>query len=78
VEPITNIEEFPGKTVGRRRPPRDSFAAGMGLQKSAVAFFKVMKRGICPRGVFRFRTFEEADEWMLKMMARPRKQTSAS
>jgi hypothetical protein len=27
-------------------------------------------RGICPRGVYRFKTFEEADEWMLKMIAR--------
>lgn len=26
-------------------------------------------RGICPRGVYRFKTFEEADEWMLKMIA---------
>ena len=26
-------------------------------------------RGICPRGVYRFRTFEEADEWMIKMVA---------
>ena len=26
-------------------------------------------RGICPRGVYRFRTFEEADAWMIKMMA---------
>lgn len=27
-------------------------------------------RGICPRGVYRFRTFEEADAWMIKMVAR--------
>ena len=26
-------------------------------------------RGICPRGVYRFRTFEEADAWMIKMVA---------
>ena len=25
--------------------------------------------GICPRGVYRFKTFEEADEWMMKMLA---------
>ena len=24
-------------------------------------------KGICPRGVYRFRTFEEADEWMTQM-----------
>lgn len=26
-------------------------------------------RGICPRGVYRFKTFKKADEWMLKMIA---------
>jgi len=25
-------------------------------------------KGICPRGVYRFRTFEEADEWMTQML----------
>lgn len=24
--------------------------------------------GLVPKGVFRFRTFKEADEWMIKMM----------
>lgn len=27
-------------------------------------------KGICPRGVYRFKTFEEADEWMIKMIAK--------
>lgn len=27
-------------------------------------------KGICPRGVYRFKTFKEADEWMMKMIAR--------
>ena len=26
-------------------------------------------KGICPKGVYRFKTFEEADEWMTKMLA---------
>ena len=25
--------------------------------------------GICPRGVYRFKTFEEADKWMTEMLA---------
>jgi hypothetical protein len=25
-------------------------------------------KGICPRGVYRFKTFEEADEWMNRML----------
>lgn len=27
-------------------------------------------RGICPCGVYRFKTFEEAHEWMIKMIAK--------
>jgi len=27
-------------------------------------------KGICPRGVYRFESFEEAHEWMIKMIAR--------
>jgi hypothetical protein len=26
--------------------------------------------GICPRGVYRFSTFEEADRWMTQMLVR--------
>lgn len=26
-------------------------------------------KGVCPRGVYRFKTFEEADAWMIKMIA---------
>ena len=78
VEPIINLEDRPGKTVGRRKPPRDSFAAAMALQGTLVEVGKSQRRGICPRGVFRFHTFEEADTWTLKMLARRREQTIAS
>ncbi len=27
-------------------------------------------RGICPKGVYRFSTFEEADQWMTRMMVK--------
>lgn len=26
--------------------------------------------GICPRGVYRFKTFEDADKWMTQMLVR--------
>ncbi|MFY9268219.1 MAG: hypothetical protein WAO55_00550 [Candidatus Manganitrophaceae bacterium] len=28
------------------------------------------KQGICPKGVYRFGTFEEADQWMIRMVAK--------
>ncbi|TAJ96844.1 MAG: hypothetical protein EPO39_19705 [Candidatus Manganitrophaceae bacterium] len=32
-------------------------------------------RGICPKGVYRFRTFEEADRWMIRMIAKASAET---
>lgn len=59
--PVINVEEFIGKTVGRRVPP-----SGAGLQKTLNQVMAGQQRGICPRGVYRFKTHEEADEWMTK------------
>lgn len=64
MKPIVNLEETPGKQVGRvkQQTPReaiDRFNArfqGMGL---TLPF---------PKGVFRFKTFEEADEWEMKIL----------
>jgi hypothetical protein len=53
------------KTVGHRRTDRHDPAA---LQRTLAA---VRRTGaLIPRGVYRFRTFEEADAWMTRMMAR--------
>jgi hypothetical protein len=78
VMPVINIDEKIGKTVGRRTaPPRDPFKYAMGLQRVAGYLAKeTWGRGLCPRGVFRFKSHEEADEWMLKMLTRPMKPRS--
>ncbi|HSU57378.1 MAG TPA: hypothetical protein VLT36_25270 [Candidatus Dormibacteraeota bacterium] len=67
---IVNMEEQIGKTVGKRRPPSDSFAAGMELQKTAWELHKSFHSHWAPKGVYRFKTHEEADEWMMRMLAR--------
>lgn len=76
MEPIVNMEENIGKTVGRRRPPRDAVKYAMGLQRTASALSKTWGRGLSVKGVFRFKSHEEADEWMVKMMSRPLKEPS--
>ena len=54
-QPIANLDEQIGRTVGRIRP------ADYGrLEASAEA---LMPRLPFPKGVYRFRTFEEADAW---------------
>jgi multidrug resistance efflux pump len=55
------------KTVGRRRTEGREIAA---LQRTLAA---VRRTGaLVPRGVYRFQSFEEADAWMTRMMARTR------
>jgi hypothetical protein len=57
--PIINLEEFPGKTVGRRAGPTD-------YDKLVEAAEALMPRLPFPKGVYRFRTFEEANAWTEK------------
>jgi len=62
--------ELPTKVVGRRRWAE-------GLVASAPLLRLVLHlRGdkpFLPKGVHRFRTFEESEEWTLRMLARPPK-----
>ncbi|MBI3811918.1 MAG: hypothetical protein HY283_06910 [Nitrospirae bacterium] len=54
------------KVVGDR-VPAVSLADFDVLQKTVEA---LSKKPVGPRGVFRFRTFEEANAWKMKMLAR--------
>ena len=55
------------KVVGRRRMKVDWEEAGR-LLRTAAALRPVPD--LVPRGVYRFQSFEEADAWMTRMMAR--------
>ena len=70
MKPAINYEEKIGKTVGKRTAPRDVFAYGMALQKTGVELAKTFRLRGAPRGVFRFRTHEEADAWLMKHLIR--------
>jgi hypothetical protein len=75
-EPFVNIGEKIDKIVGRRTSPPDSFSAGMKLQALAVEMHRSLKHRWAPTGVYRFKTHEEADEWMNRMLARSQIQKS--
>jgi hypothetical protein len=53
--------EITSKTVGRRAEGGDSVAEAAALQRTLSA---LRGRELVPRGVYRFKTHEEADEWM--------------
>lgn len=69
-QPFVNVEENIGKVVGRRTRKPDALAAGMQLQSLAVELHRSFKHRWIPSGVYRFKTHEEADAWMMRMLAR--------
>lgn len=71
------MQEDIGKTVGRRRAEiSDPFSYAMGLQRTANRLrAATVGRGLCPKGVFKFKSHEEADAWMWEMLARPAQET---
>ena len=56
------------RTVGKRR--QDGSALGDQGRLARTAALLRGAAGIVPRGLYRFRTFEEADAWMIRAMAR--------
>ncbi len=64
--PVVNVEEFIGKTVGRRVPPRDPLRVSDSNKAGAVAWRKAFPYRLAPKGVYRFHSHEEAHIWMTK------------
>ena len=60
MKPFINLEEEPGKVVGRRVATAGDYDR---LVENSRA---IMPRLPFPKGLYRFRTHEEADEWMEK------------
>jgi hypothetical protein len=69
-QPFINVEEKIDRFVGRRTKTPGNLEAGMQMQALGAELHKTFKHQWCPKGVYRFKTHEEADEWMIKMMAR--------
>ena len=68
-QPLINVEEKIDRFVGRRTKTPDSLQAGMQLQATAGQLHRSLKHRWWPKGVYRFKTHEEADAWMTKMLA---------
>ena len=65
-----NVEDPVGKTVGRRKL-KDAWKLAMDGQKTVNQLRRTFGHGgLCPKGVFRFKSHEEADAWLMKMMVK--------
>ena len=74
--PFINVQERVDKVVGRRTQTPDAFKSGMQLQSLAVELHRSLRHRWASKGVYRFKTHEEADEWMNRMLARSQTQKS--
>lgn len=73
MQPRINVEEKIDRIVGRRTKTPDALSVQTSSRADAIAWRKAFGGVHVPRGVHRFRTHEEANEWMWKMLSRPRR-----
>ena len=58
------------KVLGRRREPQPSRENMDAIQKLALDL-RGPRRLFLPKGVYRFKSHEEADAWLMKMLTHP-------
>jgi hypothetical protein len=63
---VINLEETIGKQVGRRKPPADPLRVASDMNQLVTGLMHASGHKLSRRGVFRFHTHEEADQWMMK------------
>jgi hypothetical protein len=73
METPINLEETPGKTVGRRRAPSNPLDPDAHRKADAAAWQRAFDNGGLPKGAYKFHSHDEADEWLWKMLTRTRK-----
>jgi hypothetical protein len=63
-------ERLPMKVVGRRGETKVDAITFDTVQRAV----NILRHGrpFVPKGVWRFKSFEEADQWTMKMLTRPR------
>lgn len=67
-----NVEDPVGRIVGRRTGVADALVVRAGEKVDAEAWRRVFGGLRVRRGVYRFRSHDEADEWLWQAMTRPR------
>jgi hypothetical protein len=71
-QPFINVEEKIDRFVGRRTKAPDALSTRTSRKENSIAWRKAFGGVFIPRGVHRFKTHEEADQWLWRMIARPR------
>ena len=72
---FVNADETITRIVGKRTQAPDALSTGTSRKADAVAWQRSFGGVRVPRGVHRFKTHEEADRWLWRMIARPTQST---
>jgi hypothetical protein len=67
---LINVEEKIERFVGRRTKTPARLKTRLQVQAAGLQFHRAFGHHWSARGVHRFKTHEEADKWMIKMLAR--------
>ena len=70
-QPFINLEEKIERHVGRRTMTPDAMSMAGSTKADSIAWRKAFGGIRIPRGIHRFKTHEEADQWLWRMIARP-------
>jgi hypothetical protein len=70
-QPFINVEEKVDRFVGKRTKTPDALSLTGSTKAEAIAWQKAFGGMRIPRGIYRFKTHEEADQWLWRMIARP-------
>jgi len=71
-QPFINAEEKIDRIVGRRTKTPDGLSLSGSTKADSIARRKAFGGIRVPRGVYRFKTHEEADQWLTQMLTRPK------
>jgi len=69
-QPSINVEEKIDRFVGRRTKTPDALSTATSNKAEAIAWRNALGGVRVPRGVHRFKTHAEADQWLWRMIAR--------
>jgi hypothetical protein len=70
-QPFINVEEKIDRFVGRRTGTPNGLSTATSNKADSIAWRKAFGGVRVPRGVYRFKTHEEADQWLWRMITRP-------
>lgn len=70
-QPFVNVEENIERVVGRRLKAPAALSVATSRKEDACTWRAAFGGVRVPRGVYRFKTHEEADEWLWRMICRP-------